>query len=83
MSLCSWPELDSGVTEGLVSSHTPFHLMRITASLQSRIGLFLISCLWLSGCATAYQHMNDPSRDAWQKPKDVVDVRVAGMGGDS
>lgn len=48
--------------------------MRITASLQSRIGLFLFSCLWLSGCAhLAYQHMNDPSRDAWQKPKDVVE----------
>ncbi len=67
---------------------TPFHLMRITASLQSRIGLFLFSCLWLSGCAhLAYQHMNDPSRDAWQKPKDVVErlgitpgSRVADLG---
>jgi ubiquinone/menaquinone biosynthesis C-methylase UbiE len=62
--------------------------MRIAASLQSRIGLFFISCLWLSGCANlAYQHMNDPSRDAWQKPKDVVEAlgitpgsRVADLG---
>src|SRR5688572_31886357 len=48
--------------------------MRITASRHTRIGLFLLSCLWLSGCAyLAYQYMNDPSRDAWQKPKDVVE----------
>jgi arsenite methyltransferase len=47
--------------------------MRITASPQ-RFGLFLVWCLWVSGCAQlAYQHMNDPSRDAWQKPKEVVE----------
>jgi arsenite methyltransferase len=39
-----------------------------------RMSLFLISCLCLSDCAgLAYQHMNDPSRDAWQKPKEVVE----------
>jgi arsenite methyltransferase len=60
----------------------------MTASLQRRIGLFLICCLWPSGCTTlAYQHMNDASRDAWQKPKEVVEKlditpgsRVADLG---
>ena len=42
--------------------------------LQRRTAICLIACLWLVGCAKlAYQHMNDPSRDAWQKPKEVVE----------
>jgi hypothetical protein len=37
------------------------------------LALFLIG-LWLAGCAElAYQHMNDPSRDTWQKPKEVIE----------
>ena len=33
-----------------------------------------VVCLCLAGCAElAYQHMNDPSRDAWQKPKEVIE----------
>lgn len=33
----------------------------------------LIAGLMLAGCAElAYQHMNDPSRDVWQKPKEVI-----------
>lgn len=50
--------------------------------------IFLIACLCLVGCAKlAYQHMNDPSRDAWQKPKEVIEKlaitpgsRVADLG---
>src|SRR5512134_195045 len=50
--------------------------------------IFLIACLCLVGCARlAYQHMNDPSRDAWQKPKEVLEKlaitpgsRVADLG---
>ena len=57
-------------------------------SLQGRTAIFLLMCLWLAGCAKlAYQHMNDPSRDAWQKPKEVVEkltitpgARVADIG---
>ena len=42
--------------------------------LQRLVALLLIACLCLAGCARlAYQHMNDPSRDAWQKPKDVIE----------
>ena len=45
-------------------------------------------CFVLAGCAElAYQHMNDPSRDAWQKPKEVIEKlaitpgsRVADLG---
>jgi arsenite methyltransferase len=45
-------------------------------------------CVALAGCAEmAYQHMNDPSRDAWQKPKEVIEKlaitpgsRVADLG---
>jgi arsenite methyltransferase len=47
----------------------------MATSLHRCINLGLIAawCLWLSGCAgLAYRHMNDPSRDAWQKPKEVV-----------
>jgi ubiquinone/menaquinone biosynthesis C-methylase UbiE len=62
----------------------------MATSLQRRIGVGLVAawCLWLSGCAElAYRHMNDPSRDAWQKPKEVVEKlaivpgsRVADLG---
>lgn len=49
---------------------------------------FLLLILLLPSCAElAYQHMNDPSRDAWQKPKEVVEklaiapgMRVADIG---
>ena len=52
------------------------------------VTIFLIACLCLVGCAKlAYQHMNDPSRDAWQKPKEVIEKlaitpgsRVADLG---
>ena len=48
----------------------------------------LLISLCLVGCTElAYQHMNDPSRDAWQKPKAVVErlaispgSRVADLG---
>lgn len=34
---------------------------------------FLLLLFLLPGCAKlAYQHMNDPSRDAWQKPQEVI-----------
>jgi ubiquinone/menaquinone biosynthesis C-methylase UbiE len=57
-------------------------------SLQRSLGIALIGCLWFLGCAKlAYQHMNDPARDAWQKPKEVVErlaiasgSRVADLG---
>ncbi len=50
-------------------------------------GIVLISLI-LAGCASlAYQHMNSSSRDAWQKPRDVVErlaiapgSRVADLG---
>ncbi|MFO0706781.1 MAG: class I SAM-dependent methyltransferase [Nitrospira sp.] len=30
--------------------------------------------LWLTGCSElAYRHMNDPARDAWQKPHEIVE----------
>ncbi|HLZ33726.1 MAG TPA: methyltransferase [Nitrospira sp.] len=38
------------------------------------LGALLVTSLWLAGCAElAYQHMNDPSRDSWQKPKEVIE----------
>ena len=57
-------------------------------SLHTRVGLFVFMCLFLAGCAKlAYQHMNDPSRDVWQKPKEVIEKlaitpgsRVADLG---
>ena len=60
----------------------------MTTSRHGSIGLFLAGCLYLFGCSVlAYQHMNDPSRDAWQKPKEVVEklgivpgARVADVG---
>jgi arsenite methyltransferase len=46
----------------------------MTISLPRRMAIVLITCLMTAGCGTlAYQHMNDPSRDAWQRPKEVVD----------
>ena len=58
------------------------------ASLNRGLSAFLILALCLAGCGEwAYRHMNDPSRDAWQKPKEVVDKlgikpgwRVADLG---
>lgn len=43
------------------------------ASLNKGLSAFLIVSLWLAGCGEwAYRSMNDPSRDAWQKPKEVI-----------
>lgn len=40
---------------------------------KSRLGLRLCLGLFLVGCSDlAYQHMNDPSRDTWQKPLEVI-----------
>jgi arsenite methyltransferase len=60
----------------------------MTTRLKRRSASFLIVCLWIVGCAEmAYRHMNDPSRDAWQKPKEVIEKlaitpgsRVADLG---
>lgn len=58
-------------------------------SLSSRcLSALLIVSLWLAGCAEwGYRHMNDPARDSWQKPKQVVErldiqpgARVADLG---
>ena len=56
--------------------------------LNRCLGALLIVSLWLAGCAEwGYRHMNDPARDAWQKPKQVVErldiepgTRVADLG---
>jgi ubiquinone/menaquinone biosynthesis C-methylase UbiE len=48
----------------------------------------IVTSLWLAGCAElAYRYMNDPGRDAWQKPKEVIEAlriepgsRVADLG---
>jgi arsenite methyltransferase len=46
-------------------------------TLIKRTWVFLIACLWLAGCAgVAYRQMNDPARDAWQKPKEVMQALV-------
>jgi predicted methyltransferase len=38
------------------------------------MAIVLVIALGVAACEKlAYQHMNDPSRDAWQKPKDVVE----------
>jgi predicted methyltransferase len=55
---------------------------------NSCLTALLIISLWLAGCAEwGYRHMNDPSRDAWQKPQQVVErldiepgARVADLG---
>ena len=42
--------------------------------LNRCLGALLIVSLWLAGCAEwGYRQMNDPARDAWQKPKQVVE----------
>lgn len=43
------------------------------ASFNRGLCAFLVVSLWLAGCGEwAYRHMNDPSRDTWQKPKEVI-----------
>ena len=52
------------------------------------VSALAIVSLWLGGCAEwGYRHMNDPARDAWQKPNQVVEkldiepgARVADLG---
>jgi arsenite methyltransferase len=59
-----------------------------TCHRLSRPLSFLLVLLLLPGCTNlAYRHMNDPSRDAWQKPREVIaalviqqGVRVADLG---
>ena len=55
--------------------------------LPMRINTMLIVALYLAGCAGTYERLNDPSRDAWQKPQGVVEKlsiapgsRVADLG---
>jgi arsenite methyltransferase len=44
-----------------------------STSLNRTVSAVFIGSLWFAGCAElAYQHMNDPSRDTWQKPKEVI-----------
>ncbi len=39
-----------------------------------RVAVLLMGILCLAGCAeSTYQRLNDPSRDAWQKPQGVVE----------
>ena len=46
----------------------------MTRAIKQQIAIVFVTCLSLAGCGKlAYQHMNDPSRDAWQKPKEVVE----------
>ncbi len=62
--------------------------IRAAANIFSRSLFLLLGSLLLSACAEmAYRHMNDPSRDAWQKPKEVVErlaiasgIRIADIG---
>lgn len=57
-------------------------------ALNRGLSGLLIVALWLAGCDQwAYRQMNDPSRDAWQKPNEVVEKlaikpgwRVADLG---
>jgi predicted methyltransferase len=57
-------------------------------TLNKTVRALIVIGLWLTGCAgLAYQHMNDPSRDAWQKPNEVMEQlaikpgsRVADLG---
>jgi len=63
-------------------------MMMKRASLNRSFGALFTICLWFAGCAElAYQYMNDPSRDSWQKPEEVIEklaikpgVRVADLG---
>ncbi len=55
--------------------------------LPMRINTMLVVALYLAGCAGTYERLNDPSRDAWQKPQGVVEKlsitpgsRVADLG---
>jgi arsenite methyltransferase len=49
-------------------------LRNVMRRSTARAGAALIAALSLVGCAElAYQHMNDPKRDVWQKPKEVVE----------
>ncbi|HET8668683.1 MAG TPA: methyltransferase domain-containing protein [Terriglobales bacterium] len=42
--------------------------------MNRTVSALFIGSLWFAGCAElAYQHMNDPSRDTWQKPKEVIE----------
>ena len=55
---------------------------------KNHLQLLLLASLWLVSCTDfAYRQMNDPSRDAWQKPNEVVEKlaikpgsRVADLG---
>lgn len=51
-------------------------------ALISELWLLILISGWVTGCTgMVYQHMNDPARDAWQKPQAVMaklDV-VSGM----
>ena len=55
---------------------------------NTSLSALLIVSVWLAGCAEwGYRQMNDPARDAWQKPKQVVErldiqpgARVADLG---
>ena len=55
---------------------------------NTSLSALLIVSVWLAGCAEwGYRKMNDPARDAWQKPKQVVErldiqpgARVADLG---
>lgn len=48
--------------------------MMMTTSLHIRTAIVLMIAVCVAGCErVAYQHMNDPSRDVWQKPKEVVE----------
>ena len=63
-------------------------LIVITTRCRRTSGALFLICLWLAGCAEmAYRHMNDSSRDAWQKPEEVIEKlaitpgsRVADLG---
>lgn len=62
--------------------------VRGIGSVLSSRALLLLLLLLLSACAElAYQHMHDPSRDEWQKPREVIatlaiqqGLRVADLG---
>lgn len=56
--------------------------------INKTLGVFFLVTLCLAGCTKlGYQYMNDPSRDAWQKPTEVIarlaiqpGMRVADIG---
>lgn len=59
-----------------------------TRLLDIHAYILLIACLCFTGCGgLKYQRMNDPERDAWQKPQEVItklaiapDSRIADLG---